>query len=225
MRAWVGCARHSGVIERLAAHTSATAPEPFAGPDHPIRKVTRQVAFDGGWDVERAHKVAALFDGMATEWASASVEPTKAAPIADALERGGLAAVTGGRWLELGSGTGAGTRVLAPTVSDLTAFDLAGEMLAEAPAKLAPRVRGDASQLPFADDTFDVVVMLNMFLFPSEVDRVLRSAGAVLWVNSLGDQTPIHLPVDDVVRALPGEWSGVTADAGTGFWTVLRRGV
>ena len=66
-------------------------------------------------------------------------------------------------------------------------------------------------------------LMINMLLFPHEVDRVLRPAGVVLWVNTLGDQTPIHLPAADVLEALPGEWSGATADAGTGFWLSARR--
>ncbi len=209
------------MIERLPAHSSATAPDLTGGADLPIRKVTRQVAFEGRWDAGRARKVAALFDSMASDWASDSVEPTKAAPIADGLERGGLDPA--GLWLELGSGTGAGTRVLAPYVADLIALDLAGAMLAEAPADLAPRVQGDASMLPFADDTFDVVMMVNMLLFPTEVDRILRPSGSVLWINTLGDQTPIHLPADDVARALPGEWSGTTADAGMGFWAALHR--
>ncbi|MEZ5225446.1 MAG: class I SAM-dependent methyltransferase [Acidimicrobiales bacterium] len=209
------------MIERLTPHESAVAPPSMAGPDHPMRKVTRRVAFDGGWDAERARKVGALFDGMAADWASDSVEPSTASVIGDGLERGRLD--RSGRWIELGSGTGAGTRVLAPHVAQLTAFDLAAAMLAEAPAHLAPRVHGDANVLPFADATFDVVVMVNMLLFPHEVDRVLRPSGSVLWVNTLGDQTPIHLPPDDVCRALPGEWCGVTAEAGTGFWAVLTR--
>ncbi len=165
--------------------------------------------------------MAALFDGMASQWSARSLDPNRTTPLVDSLERGGLDRA--GCWIELGSGTGAGTAVLAPQVAKLTAFDLAGAMLAEAPADLAPRVHGDASRMPFADDTFDVVVMVNMLLFPNEVDRVLRPSGAVLWVNTLGDQTPIHLPVDDVLRALPGDWHGVTADAGTGFWAVFRR--
>lgn len=199
-----------------------TDPEPFAGPDHPIRKLTRQVAFDGAWDAVRAAKVASLFDSLAADWSAEHVDATKAAPITDALERGG--APRSGRWLELGSGTGAGTRVLHDQVESLLAVDLSGEMLAHAPAELAPRVRGDASTLPFATDSFETVLMVNMLLFPSEVDRVLVGDGTVIWINTLGDQTPIHLPADDVVAALPGRWSGVTARAGTGFWVSLRRG-
>lgn len=196
-------------------------PEPFAGPDHPIRKLTRQVAFDGSWDSERAAKVAALFDSLAADWSAERVDPTKAAPIHDALERSGVSGA--GRWLELGSGTGAGTRVLHGRVESLLAFDLSGEMLAHAPGELAPRVRGDASTLPFDADSFDAVLMVNMLLFPGEVDRVLAPEGTVLWVNTLGDQTPIHLPAADVAAALPGEWTGRTARAGTGFWAALTR--
>jgi ubiquinone/menaquinone biosynthesis C-methylase UbiE len=77
--------------------------------------------------------------------------------------------------------------------------------------------------LPFHDRSFDAVVMINMLLFPHEVARVLRHAGTVLWVNTLGDQTPIHLPPDDVLTALPGTWTGRTAKAGTGFWLAATR--
>lgn len=37
--------------------------------NHPMREVTRQIAFEpGGWTPGRADKVAALFDGLAAEW-------------------------------------------------------------------------------------------------------------------------------------------------------------
>jgi len=211
----------SNALTILSDAGNVSTPEPFAGPDHPMRKLTRQVAFDGAWDAARAKKVGDLFDSMAADWSTTNVDATKAAPIVDALKRG--TASSGGRWLELGSGTGAGTRVLAGQVGSLVAFDLAAEMLAHAPGELAPRVRGDASVLPFGDNAFDAVLMVNMLLFPREVDRVLASDGTVVWVNTIGDQTPIHLPVADVMEALPGSWDGVTAHAGTGLWATLRR--
>ena len=77
--------------------------------------------------------------------------------------------------------------------------------------------------LPLADHTADVVLMINMILFPAEVDRILRPAGHVVWINTLGDQTPIHLPPSDVEAALPGDWECATSRAGTGLWAVLRR--
>ena len=60
------------------------------------------------------------------------------------------------------------------------------------------------------------VVLVNCFLFPDEVDRVLAPDGVVVWVNSSGAETPIHLPPDDVVAALPGRWEGVQSTAGVG---------
>ncbi len=127
-----------------------------------------------------------------------------------------------GAWLEVGSGTGAGARVLTPRVTSLVCTDLSEQMLLHAP-DLAPRVRSDASVLPFADDCFDAILLVNMLLFPREIDRLLRDAGVVVWVNTLGDQTPIHLPPADVLDALPGEWAGITARAGSGFWLTVRR--
>lgn len=209
------------MLEFLTDHTSATDPPPFAGPDHPMRKVTRTVAFEDAWSDGRAKRVGDLFDGLATEWSERDVDDTRAAPILDALERGDLPAA--GAWLELGSGTGAGIELLAPTVGSIIASDLSFEMLRRAPDS-SPRIQADASGLPFRGRTFDVVVMINMLLFPREVDRILRPGGVVLWVNNLGDQTPIHLPPGDVLEALPGIWSGRSARAGTGFWLTARRG-
>ena len=73
------------------------------------------------------------------------------------------------------------------------------------------------------DDAFDAVVLMNAFLFPSEVDRVLRTDGVVVWVSSIGPSTPIYLSPGEVASALPGEWGGVWSTAGIGTWSVLRR--
>jgi SAM-dependent methyltransferase len=204
----------------LPDHPSATAPEPFAGPDHPMRLLTRAKAFGEPWSAADAARVQEIFDGLAPAWSESHVDPTKAAPVRDALVRGNVP--IDGDWLEVGSGTGAGARVLTESVRSLVCTDLAAKMLAHAP-ELAPKARADASQLPFPDDSFDAVLLINMLLFPAEIDRVLRRDGTVLWVNTLGDQTPIHLPGGDVLEALPGEWSGVTANAGTGFWLTGHR--
>jgi hypothetical protein len=67
------------------------------------------------------------------------------------------------------------------------------------------------------------VVLVNCFLFPQEVVRVLSPGGVVVWVNSSGTNTPIHLPCDDVLAALPGRWAGVQSQAGVGIWCVVHR--
>jgi SAM-dependent methyltransferase len=187
--------------------------------DHPMRKVTRQVAFEGGWDAERAAKVAELFDGLAPEWHTRwSAERLDA--LTDALDRGEVA---GRVCLELGSGTGFATAILAARFSSTVAMDLSLEMLRHAPADAAPRAQADASRLPLAAGAVDVLVAVNMLLFPAEFARVLAPDGALVWVNSLGDRTPIHLPAADVAAAMGAGWSGVASSAGQGTWCVLRR--
>lgn len=207
-------------VTALPPHPDYREPDPFAGPDHPMRRLTRAMAFDRPWTAEDADRVQELFDSMAPGWSADHVDPLKAAPLLDAIERGGVP--TDGRWIELGSGTGAGCRALDGIVHQHVSLDLSYEMLAHAPDRI-PRVQADSSQLPLADDVADVVLMINMILFPSEVDRILRPGGTVVWVNTLGDQTPIHLPPGDVAAALPGDWVGTSSYAGTGLWAVLRR--
>ncbi|MEM1333775.1 MAG: class I SAM-dependent methyltransferase [Actinomycetota bacterium] len=204
----------------LPAAPGAEAHEPFAGADHPMRQLTRASAAGEPFGTEQSARVQQVFDAMAASWSEDHVDKVKAAPVADALERGDVP--LDGDWLEVGSGTGAGARVLHGRVGSLVCTDLAMEMLRHAP-DLAPRLRSDASRLPFTKNRFDAVLLINMLLFPDEVDRVLRADGVVVWVNTLGDQTPIHLPPHDVLAALPGSWTGVTAAAGTGFWLVARR--
>lgn len=241
-----------------------------------MRKVTRQVAFDGIWNQKRAGKIEALFDGMASDWGSTRATPARQAVVLDAIARGdhrsqhstqpsgvlqdsrdhedsrgqegsGVSQDNldtdvqknanqsqsptsaadsdwfGGRWLECGSGAGNNTLLLKDKVPDLVALDLSKAMLQQASAEAAPRVQGDSSALPFPEACFDVILLVNMLLFPDELCRVLAPGGSLVWVNTLGDQTPIHLPVDDVVTALPGQWSGTTARAGSGFWLSVTR--
>ena len=209
----------SGLVE-LPRHPDYRPPEPFAGPGHPMRRLTRATAFGESWTRDDAARVTEVFDELAPSWSSDHVDPLKAAPLLDAIDRGGVP--TDGRWIELGSGTGAGCRALDGRVDEHVSLDLSYRMLAHAPDH-ALRVQADSAQRPLADDTADVVLMINMILFPHEVDRILRPDGFVVWINTLGDQTPIHLPPADVAAALPGEWTGCTAEAGTGCWAVLRR--
>ncbi|MDP9386678.1 MAG: methyltransferase domain-containing protein [Actinomycetota bacterium] len=194
----------------------------LAGPDHPVRLVTRQVAFEAGsWTPERAHEVAAMFDEAAGAW-DERAHARRLEPLEDALARGGR--FPDRPCLEVGSGTGLATSLLAARFSPVMAVDLSAAMLARAGGRSPLRLRADASALPVADGRAGVVVLVNMFLFPAEVDRVLAPDGVVVWVNTLGDATPIHLPAGDVAAALPGTWDGVAAEAGWGTWATLRRG-
>jgi ubiquinone/menaquinone biosynthesis C-methylase UbiE len=103
------------------------------------------------------------------------------------------------------------------------ATDLALEMLRTAPRDLAPRVQADASRLPFPDATIDCLALVNMLLFVAEADRIVAPDGVILWVNTRGPHTPIHLSADEVGGALGAGWDGVASTAGEGTWAVFHR--
>ena len=205
-------------------------------PDHPMRIATRRAAgLDaGGWTAELREQVADFFDGLATEWHTRS-SPQRTAVVMDALSRGlgavdyrgagpfGPAAVPAGTAVEVGSGIGAYSNLLAERFSTVVAIDLSLAMLKLSPTGPAHRVQADGARLPIRDSSAAAIVLINAFLFPEEVERVLSPTGALVWVNTSGEQTPIYLSVDDVVAQLPGEWTGTSSRAGEGHWCVLTR--
>jgi SAM-dependent methyltransferase len=207
-------------LERVVA---APPDRPERPPEEylPLQDVTRRIALAGEWSPQLAERMRQLFDGLAPEWhmlaSEARLDVTR-----DALARGGIPA--GGTCLEIGSGTGLHTPVLAGHFGRVVSLDLSAEMLGRAPRELSALLQGDASRLPVRAAGVDAVVCVNAFLFPAEYDRVLRPGGAVAFVSTSGRMTPIYLPAADVLAALPGEWDGVAAEAAWGTWAVARRG-
>lgn len=205
----------------IAGHESSG----LGSPDHPMRIMTRRAAglHPGGWDDAARAEVAAFFDALAPEWHTRT-SPARDAVLADALARGLPEGALGGVCVELGSGIGAYTPALAERWRTVLATEVSLEMLRRAPTDVGCRLLADGSRLPLADGAADAVILVNCFLFPAEVDRVLGAGGVVVWVNSSGAETPIHLPPADVLAALPGRWDGVESTAGLGLWCVVRRG-
>ena len=132
--------------------------------------------------------------------------------------------LTAGVAVEVGSGTGAYSSLLAKRFAMVLAIDLSHAMLKHAPAGPARRVQADGARLPVGDGSAAAIVLINAFLFPAEVERVLSPHGALVWVNSSGERTPIYLSVEELVAQLPGRWVGTASRAGEGDWCVLRRG-
>jgi len=190
-----------------------------------MRITTRRAAGldDRGWTGELRSQVEDYFDGIAGEWHT-RITPQRTAVVTDALSRGlDTLEVPDGPAVEVGSGIGTYSSLLVERFATVVAIDLSLAMLKLAPIGPALRVQADGARLPLRNASAAAVVLINAFLFPAEVDRVLSPSGALVWVNSSGEQTPIYLSVDDLVARLPGEWTGTSSRAGEGHWCVLRR--
>jgi ubiquinone/menaquinone biosynthesis C-methylase UbiE len=190
-----------------------------------MRIATRRAAgLDaGGWNGELRDRVERFFDSLADEWHTRAT-PQRIAVVMDALARGlGPTDAPAGIAVEVGSGIGIYSNLLAERFATVMAVDLSLAMLKLAPTGPAHRVRADGAALPIRDSSAAAIVLINAFLFPAEVERVLSPAGALVWVNSSGDETPIYLSADDLVAQLPGRWAGTASRAGAGEWCVLRR--
>ncbi len=108
------------------------------------------------------------------------------------------------RFLEIGIGTGRIGLPIAQQGYDYTGIDLSPGMLAELAAKSdgqVSAVRGDATGLPFATNSFDVALSCHVLhLVPDwraalgEIRRVLRSGGLYLHCEGSGARwdTPVY---------------------------------
>ncbi|MDQ2969401.1 MAG: class I SAM-dependent methyltransferase [Actinomycetota bacterium] len=139
------------------------------------------------------------------------------------------------RALDLGTGTGQGAFAIARRFprAEVVGVDLADAMLAEArrktPAELAERVRfenGDASALPFADGSFDLVAHANMIPFFDELARVLAPGGQAVFAFSFGPDTPIYVAPGRLREELRRRGFTEIADfaAGKGTALLARKG-
>lgn len=208
-------------LDQIVQPSTAT-PQPPTDGFETLQEVTREIAFEGGWSQGRADRIRQLFDALAPDWHTRG-GPDRLLPLQDALERGGVP--LGGTCIEAGSGVGLQTPTLAGKFAKVISFDLSATMLAFTPAGSATLVQADSAWLPFRDGAVEVLVCVNMFLFPSEHARVVSPGGAIVFASTGGAFTPIYLSPEDVLEALPGEWDGVTSVAGRGTWTVARRSV
>ena len=171
------------------------------------------------------------FDAIAGSWDTMR-DPTHLAPYEAALAAVDPAPSNA---LDLGTGTGQGAFAIARRFphAQVVGVDLAEGMLAEArrktPAELTERVRfqrGDASALPFADASFDVVAHANMIPFFDELERVLVPGGQALFAFSLGPGTPIYVAPERLQEELRrrGFTEFASFEAGKGSALLARKG-
>ena len=190
-----------------------------------MRVATRRAAGleGGGWNDQLRREVSDYFNAIAGEWHT-RISSQRTAVVLDALSRG-LDSMDrpAGPAVEIGSGIGSYSALIAERFSTVLAIDLSLAMLKLAPAGPARRIQADGASLPLRNSSAAAVLLINAFLFPAEVERVLSPAGVLVWVNISGEQTPIYLSVDDLLTGLSGEWTGTSSRAGEGQWCVLTR--
>ena len=137
------------------------------------------------------------------------------------------------RALDLGTGTGEAALLVArefPRAS-VRGVDVSEAMIDEAKAKVGLDPEGriafkvaDAADLPWPDDSFDLVVQLNMPFFFAEIARVLRPGGHVVAAASWGEETPFFTPRSVIARGFRkhGISEKVAGGAGPGTYWVGR---
>jgi SAM-dependent methyltransferase len=173
----------------------------------------------------------AQFDHLAATW-EARAGPEALASLAAALERLDQPPVTA---LDLGTGTGKGARLIAERFPDcqVVGVDVSPKMVEAArrllPEALAGRVRfevADAAALPFAEGSFDLVVLLNMIPFFDELARVTMPGGTLAIASFRGRETPIYTPFVVLRERLESHGFGRFEElrAGTGDAFLARRG-
>jgi ubiquinone/menaquinone biosynthesis C-methylase UbiE len=160
-----------------------------------------------------------FWNRMAASWDS-NESPTRTQSLLAAIDHVGDPK----RILEIGTGTGSGAAVLKARFPDaeITGVDLSPEMVRIAQAKVSGVTfePADASRLPFADVSFDLICQNNVPVYFSEIARVLAPGGRVLITSTLGPATPYYTPHKVLARrfrklgfgdlrseqAPPGDW-------------------
>jgi SAM-dependent methyltransferase len=171
------------------------------------RLVTRiVVARPGLWRVFR-RPLRAEFDRLSPVWEDVRGREALA-PLDVALD---ALDVEPTHVLDLGTGTGKAARLAAKRFpgAAVVGVDLSPGMIEQArsrvPPELADRLRfevADASELPFRDGEFDLVVLLNMIPFFDELVRVTSAEGAIAFVSYSGPDTPIWTPPETLRQRL-----------------------
>lgn len=169
----------------------------------------------------------AQFDRLAPVW-HARVGPEALAALGAALDR---LEQPPRRALDLGTGTGKAAVLVAERFpeAEVVGVDLAPGMVAEAsrvlPSELAGRVTfevADAAELPFEDGAFDLVVLLNMIPFFTELRRVTAPGGTLVVSSGFGPATPIWTPPETLRARLGplgfGRFEELAVGPATALW-------
>jgi SAM-dependent methyltransferase len=201
------------VVGRMLNGAVAHAPWLWPVLKHPMRRYFDRLA--PGWDERTGAATVAKLTSFAAALLLVKPEPE--------------------RVLDVGTGTGEAALFAArefPRAS-VRGIDMSSEMIAAAQAKVGLDPDGrvafkvaDAAKLPWPDRSFDLVTLLNVPPFFSEIGRVLRPGGFVVIAATAGSATPFYTP-DSVLRrgfGRHGIAEHARAEVGPGSYWVGRAG-
>lgn len=100
----------------------------------------------------------------------------------EAMARGFVGLMSLGDVLDVGAGDGTIAELLAPRARSYVALDVSEKLVSAARARLGDRARcvvGDAHALPFADGSFDQVLLFNVLASAEHPQQVVREAARV----------------------------------------------
>ena len=213
-----------GVIRELPRVVPAPPGKPVREEAAQGQERARRLAMrPGTWDRREAAVMRAGFDAAAAGWDD-SRGGYRRPVLADALARGGP--FRPGRAVEIASGTGLLTPLIAAVWPEVVAVDLSGGMLARSAASC--RIQADAARLPLADGCAAAVVIGDGPLFAADAARVMAAGAVLVWSNALGDGAPFFVPIPVLTGAMTAAtgrpWDAVCSQAHWGSWAVLRPG-
>jgi SAM-dependent methyltransferase len=215
--AQAGKTQHRGRYDRIRVVgrtlNGAVARAPWLWPvlKYPMRRYFDQLAL--GWDQRTGAGSAEHLTSLAAAFLHVTPAPE--------------------RVLDVGTGTGEAALLAArefPRAS-VRGIDVSEEMVAVAKKKVGLDPDGriafkvaDAARIPWPDDSFDLVMQMNVPPFFAEIARVLRPGGSVVVAASWGAETPFYTP-DSVLKrgfAKHGVHEHVWGEAGNGTYWVGR---
>jgi ubiquinone/menaquinone biosynthesis C-methylase UbiE len=175
------------------------------------------------WRLVRG-RMRGMFERIAPTW------ETRLGPHHLAALRAAVDGLAPQRILDVGTGTGVAALALADWFPEaaVVGIDLSPAMVAVAEEK-GGRVRfevADASQLPYADGSFDLVVLMNALPFFDELGRVTAPGGAVVFSFSRGAETPIYVDEPRLERELAkrrfADFASFSVEPATAFRAAKR---
>jgi SAM-dependent methyltransferase len=202
----------------LSGMAESDQPPDLKADTHPSRHYQERLLQDPS-DHEAWDGLRTSYAAMAEEWR----DWTEQQPGYDAAVQAGLIRIRPAPWaVEICCGTGEASAAVSKVVPFVVACDLN-------PAMLARRVdvpgvswfAADVQALPLGTGSVPLLVSLNGVFSASEIARVIRPGGQLLWCTSFRAGTPLYVPPDRVHQLLGAGWTAEGGEAGHGEWTLL----